>query len=183
MPRGIRSGCCRSPVEHGGVRTAMTAPKSAGGSRHAHPGDRPRCSSTPQGALVHAGVRGAAVRCDRAAHAAGIDTDAEVYPSVFDIYAQTEMTPGSPSSLIPAGTHGRERRRCNPRLNRQLPRRCRHRARDSAEFATCHPLEAPTRCGAPWLEFYRRRADVTQYAIASPMAGARRIGFSDRAGT
>jgi pimeloyl-ACP methyl ester carboxylesterase len=50
-----------------------------------------------------------------------IDTDPEVFLSVFDIYAQTEMSPwlgeiGAPCLVLTGENDGG----CNPRLNRQI---------------------------------------------------------------
>ena len=84
-----------------------------------------------------------------------IDTDAEVFLSVFDIYAQTEMSPwlseiAHPCLVLTGENDGG----CNPRLNRQIA------AALPASKLVILPnlrhailLEAPDEVSAPMLEF------------------------------
>lgn len=89
-----------------------------------------------------------------------IDTDKDVFLSVFDIYAETEMAPwigeiGQPS-LVLTGEHDGG---CNPRLNAQIAA-----AMPNAELvilpALRHAilLEAPEVVAPPVLDFLRRHA-------------------------
>ncbi len=91
-----------------------------------------------------------------------IDTDREVFLSVFDIYAETEMAPWlgeirHPSLVLTGENDGG----CNPRLNAQIAA-----SMPNAELvilpALRHAilLEAPQAVAPPVLDFLRRQADV-----------------------
>ncbi len=88
-----------------------------------------------------------------------IDTDKEVFLSVFDIYAETEMAPWigeirHPSLVLTGENDGG----CNPRLNAQIAD-----AMPNAELVILPSLrhaillEAPQAVAPPVLEFLRRR--------------------------
>ena len=89
-----------------------------------------------------------------------IETDQEVFLSVFDIYAQTEMAPWlheitHPSLVLTGENDGG----CNPRLNREIAA-----AMPAAELAILPGLrhaillEAPDVVAVPVLQFLRRHA-------------------------
>ena len=89
-----------------------------------------------------------------------IETDQEVFLSVFDIYAQTEMAPWlheitHPSLVLTGENDGG----CNPRLNREIAA-----AMPAAELAILPGLrhaillEAPDVVAGPVLQFLRRHA-------------------------
>jgi pimeloyl-ACP methyl ester carboxylesterase len=91
-----------------------------------------------------------------------IDTDSEVFLSVFDIYAETEMAPWigeirQPSLVLTGENDGG----CNPRLNAQIAA-----AMPNADLVVLPGLrhaillEAPEAVAAPVLDFLRRQADV-----------------------
>jgi 3-oxoadipate enol-lactonase len=91
-----------------------------------------------------------------------IDTDPEVFLSVFDIYAETEMAPWigeirHPSLVLTGENDGG----CNPRLNAQIAA-----SMPNAELvilpALRHAilLEAPHAVAAPALDFLRRQAQI-----------------------
>jgi 3-oxoadipate enol-lactonase len=91
-----------------------------------------------------------------------IDTDREVFLSVFDIYAETEMAPWiseirHPSLVLTGENDGA----CNPRLNARIAA-----SMPNAELvilpALRHAilLEAPQAVASPVLDFLRRQADV-----------------------
>ena len=91
-----------------------------------------------------------------------IDTDREVFLSVFDIYAETEMAPWigeirHPSLVLTGENDGG----CNPRLNAQIAA-----SMPNAELvilpALRHAilLEAPRAVAQPVLDFLRRQAHV-----------------------
>ena len=89
-----------------------------------------------------------------------IETNADVFLSVFDIYAQTEMSPwlneiAQPALVLTGENDGG----CNPRLNRQIAA-----ALPNASLAILPSLrhaillEAPDRVAAPFLAFLRQHA-------------------------
>jgi len=89
-----------------------------------------------------------------------IDSDPDVFLSVFDIYAETEMAPwlggiGQPSLVLTGENDGG----CNPRLNREIAR-----AMPNAELVILPMLrhaillEAPRAVAPPVLDFLRRHA-------------------------
>lgn len=86
-----------------------------------------------------------------------LDTDADVFLSVFDIYAQTEMSPWlseiAQPCLMPAGENDGG---CNPRLNGRIAAPL-PAARLSILPRLRHavPLEAPDEVAVPMLEFIR----------------------------
>jgi pimeloyl-ACP methyl ester carboxylesterase len=91
-----------------------------------------------------------------------IDTDREVFLSVFDIYAETEMAPWigeirHPSLVLTGENDGG----CSPRLNAQIAA-----SMPNAELvilpALRHAilLEAPEAVATPVLDFLRRQANV-----------------------
>jgi len=91
-----------------------------------------------------------------------IDTDSDVFLSVFDIYAETEMAPWigeirHPSLVLTGENDGG----CNPRLNAQIAA-----SMPNAELvilpALRHAilLEAPQAVASPVLDFLRRQAAV-----------------------
>ena len=91
-----------------------------------------------------------------------IDTDRDVFLSVFDIYAETEMAPWiaeirHPSLVLTGENDGG----CNPRLNKQIAA-----SMPNAELvilpALRHAilLEAPDAVAPPVLDFLRRQAHV-----------------------
>jgi len=91
-----------------------------------------------------------------------IDTDREVFLSVFDIYAETEMAPWigevrQPSLVLTGENDGG----CSPRLNAQIAA-----AMPNAELAILPALrhaillEAPQVVAPPVLDFLRRQARV-----------------------
>jgi 3-oxoadipate enol-lactonase len=91
-----------------------------------------------------------------------IDTDPEVFLSVFDIYAETEMAPWigdirHPSLVLTGENDGG----CNPRLNAQIAA-----SMSNAELVILPVLrhaillEAPQTVAPPVLDFLRRQADA-----------------------
>ena len=89
-----------------------------------------------------------------------VDTDPDVFLSVFDIYAETEMAPWigairQPSLVLTGENDGG----CNPRLNREIAA-----AMPNAELVVLPVLrhaillEAPDRVAPPVREFLKRRA-------------------------
>jgi len=91
-----------------------------------------------------------------------IDTDPEVFLSVFDIYAETEMAPWigeirHPSLVLTGENDGG----CNPRLNAQIAA-----SMPNAELVILpllrHAilLEAPQAVAPPVLDFLRRQARI-----------------------
>ncbi len=115
----LSTAACRTADDSAKVKGVVAAMRAEG--HRAGPGDAQR-------PLVHAGIRASAARTSSKRRMKQVvDTDPEVFLSVFDIYAETEMAPwlhevDKPSLVLTGENDGG----CNPRLNQfiagQLPK-------------------------------------------------------------